>query len=160
MSISKTAYYYKPKKRIGDEAIKIYLQALANVHKRWGFDKMMLKIKMDKQPWNHKRVYRIYCEIGLNIRVKPRKRIPKGEAKVINQPITSNVCWSIDFMSDVLSTGQKFRTINAVDDYNRECLLIEPSYSLPSSRVTELLDTVAAKRGYPEMIRVDNGLHY
>ena len=113
---------------------------------------------MDGNPWNHKRVYRIYCELGLNIRVKPRKRIPKGEAKTLTQPLYSNICWSADFMSDVLSCGYKFRTFNVIDDYNREGLLVEPGSSLPSSKITWLLDQIALVRGYPEIIRVDNVL--
>ena len=157
MSISKTAHYYKPKEPTGDDEIKLYLRTLAELHKRWGFDKMMLKAKADNKPWNHKRVYRIYCELWLNIRVKPRKRIPKGEGKPPLQPIQPNVCWSMDFMSDALSYGRKFRTLNVIDDYNREGLLIEPSFSLPANRVTQLLDQLVVERGYPEMIRVDNG---
>ena len=157
MSISKRAYYYRPKKKSGDEEISVYLKALAETHKRWGSDKMKLKAQVDKKPWNHKRIYRIYCELGLNIRVKPRKRIPKGEAKMLVQPIKPNVCWSIDFMSDALIDGKKFRTFNVIDDYNRECLLIEAGFSLPAIRVTRLLDQFAVNRGYPEMIRMDNG---
>ena len=134
-----------------------YLHSLANTHKRWGFDKMMLKIKNDNHPWNHKRVYRIYCELGLNIKVKPRKRIPKGEAKMLIQPIQPNLCWSIDFMSDVLISRRKFRTLNVIDDYNREALLVEARFSLPGYKVICLLDDLAEERGYPEMIRVDNG---
>ena len=160
VSVSKTAYYYKPKKSIGDAEIKVYLQVLAEKHKRWGFDKMMLKVKMDNKPWNHKRVYRIYCELGLNLRIKPRKRIPKGEAKALLQPIQPNICWSMDFMFDVLYCGRKFRTFNVIDDYNRECLLLEPQYSMPSRKVTQLLDMLAETRGYPEMIRVDNGTEF
>jgi len=157
VSVSKTAYYYRPRKRTGDAEIKDYLLALAEKHKRWGFDKMMLKTKTDKKTWNHKRVYRIYCELKLNLRIKPRKRIPKGEAKVLLQPIYPNFCWSMDFMSDVLYCGRKFRTFNVIDDYNREALLVEPSYLLPAIRVIALLDLIAQVRGYPEMIRVDNG---
>lgn len=160
MSISKTAYYYQSKKRDDDDAIEVYLQSLAEKHKRWGFDKMMLKARLDGKPWNHKRVYRVYCKIGLNIRVKPRKRIPKGEAKVLIQPIRPNICWSMDFMSDALICGRKFRTLNVIDDYNREGLMVEPSFSLPAKKVTWLLERIAAKRGYPEMIRVDNGAEY
>ena len=160
VSVSKTAYYYKPKKRAGDVEIESYLRSLAESHKRWGFDKMMLKAKSDKKPWNHKRVYRVYCELGLNIRVKPRKRIPKGEAKTLVQPLQPNICWSMDFMSDALSYGRKFRTFNVIDDYNRECLLIEPSFSLPAHKVIQLLDQLAIERGYPEMIRVDNGTEF
>lgn len=157
MTISKTKYYYKPKKHNSDIQIENYLKVLAEQHKRWGFDKMMLKVKMDDKPWNHKRVYRIYCELGLNIRIKPRKRIPKGEAKILLQPIRSNVCWSMDFMSDALIDARRFRTFNVLDDYNREALLIEPSFSLPSNKIIHLLDVLAVIKGYPEMIRVDNG---
>ena len=157
MSISKTSYYHQPKKRAGDTEIEAYLTALAKDHKRWGFDKMMQKAKLDGKSWNHKRVYRIYCELKLNIRIKPRKRIPKGEAKVLIQPIQANVCWSMDFMTDVLMNNQKFRTLNIIDDYNREALMIEPKHSLPACTVTQLVGQVAAQRGYPDMIRVDNG---
>jgi len=157
MSVSKTAYYYQPKKRAGEKEIEVYLAEQADAHKRWGFDKMMQKAKLDGKPWNHKRVHRIYRELGLNIRVKPRKRLPAGEAKVLMQPLAPNESWSADFMSDVLFCGQKFRTFNVIDDYNRAGLLIEPSFSLPAKRVTQLLDEVAAHRGYPNMIRVDNG---
>lgn len=157
MSISKMAYYYKPKKRQADVEIASYLQSLATAHQRWGFDKMMLKIKTEHRPWNHKRVYRIYCELGLNIRVKPRKRIPRGEAKMLFQPLQANVCWSMDFMSDALCYGRKFRTFNVIDDYNREALLVGTSYSLPAIRIVQLLDGVAVHRGYPHFVRVDHG---
>jgi len=157
MSISKTAYYHIPKKRLGDEEIARYLQSLAELHKRWGFEKMRQKAKIDGKPWNHKRIRRIYCHLGLNIRVKPRKRIPKGEAKMLIQPIRSNICWSMDFMSDALMEGRKFRTFNVIDDYNREALMVQPSFSLPAIKVTQLLDQIALQRGYPEVIRVDNG---
>lgn len=157
MTVSKTAYYYQPKKRAGDRAIAESLKSLAQRHKRWGFDKMMMKLKMDQKPWNHKRVYRVYCDLGLNLRIKPRKRIPKGQARALMQPLHANLCWSVDFMSDSLDCGSRFRTFNVLDDYNREALLIEPSMTLPAMRVTQLLDQVAVTRGYPEMIRTDHG---
>ncbi|WP_395168600.1 DDE-type integrase/transposase/recombinase [Piscirickettsia salmonis] len=122
----------------------------------WGFDKMMAKIKQN-YAWNHKRVYRVYCELKLNLRVKPRKRLSPRQAKMLVQPIVPNYCWSLDFMSDTLSNKRKFRTLNVIDDYNRECLLIEPAFSLPSMVVTRLLDQVAESKGYPEVIRSDNG---
>jgi putative transposase len=117
----------------------------------------MKKVKELNFKWNHKRVYRVYCEMQLNIKIKPKKRIPSREQKALVQPLKSNVCWSIDFMSDGLMHGKKFRTLNVMDDYNRECLMIEPSFTLPAIRVTGLLDRIAEIRGYPEMIRVDNG---
>lgn len=157
MTISKASYYYQPKKQKTDGVIKHQLKALAKAHPRWGFDKMMASIKLDGKPWNHKRVHRIYCEEGLNIRIKPRKRLPSGEAKVLVQPIAPNVCWSLDFMSDSLYGGRKFRTLNVIDDFNREGLLIAPSHSLPGLAVTKLVDRLCERRGKPMVIRVDNG---
>lgn len=133
------------------------LKELAEAHLRWGFDKMMTKIKELNCGWNHKRVYRIYCELKLNLRKKPKKRIPKGKAVSLVQPIRPNICWSIDFMSDALTSGLKFRTFNVIDDYNREALDIEIGFSIPAEKVTLRLDIIAMARGYPEMIRVDNG---
>lgn len=160
MSISKTAYYYKPKHSAQDKEIATYLCAVAEKHKRWGFDKMMQKIKNEKLGWNHKRVHRIYCENKLNIRIKPRKRIPSGEAKTLVQPLRPNICWSMDFMSDALGDARKFRTLNIIDDYNREGLLIYASYSISSQLVIECLEQLALTRGYPDLIRVDNGPEY
>jgi len=121
---------------------------------------MMLKIKLENKPWNHKRVYRVYCKLSLNIRIKPKKRLPKGEVKALVQPLEANACWSMDFMADALISGQKFRTFNVIDDYNRECLLLKADYSLPAPKITQLLDEVAGLRGYPSMIRVDNGTEF
>ena len=156
-SISSSAYYYRPIKKVEDERIKASLNQLAAEHPSWGFDKMMAKIRQCQHAWNHKRVYRIYCELGLNIRIKPRKRIPCGEKKSLTQPLRSNFCWSIDFMSDALRCGRAFRTLNILDDFNRQILLIEASYSFPATKVIQCIDQLAVDRGYPEMIRVDNG---
>lgn len=156
-SISQSAYYYKQIIKPEDEVIKCILSELAEKHIRWGFDKMMSKIKLLGYKWNHKRVYRVYCEMGLNIRIKPKKRLPSRNKIALVQPIKSNVCWSIDFMSDVLSDGRRFRTLNIIDDYNSEALLIHPAMSLPSRYVTQLIDQVAETKGYPSIIRVDNG---
>ena len=88
------------------------MQLLAEKHIRWGFNKMLYKLKQEGFTWNHKSIYRIYCELKLNIRVKPKKRIPARKAKTLKSPIKPNTCWSIDFMSDILSNTQKFRTLN------------------------------------------------
>lgn len=155
--VSRSVYYYKSIKKAEDEDIIRLLKQLSQAHPRWGFRKMLAKLKHQGYGWNHKRVHRIYVELGLNIRVKPKKRIPSREAVFLIQPIKPNVCWSIDFMSDILRCGDKFRTLNVIDDYNREALLIAVNHSLPAQRVTHYLDEVALTRGYPDMIRVDNG---
>ncbi|QGP51109.1 hypothetical protein PsalN5692_02589 [Piscirickettsia salmonis] len=84
--IGRSVYRYQPKKQVADTKIKKVLTDLAKVHHRWGFDKMMAKIKQN-YAWNHKRVYRVYCELKLNLRIKPRKRVSPREAKMLVQPV-------------------------------------------------------------------------
>ncbi len=107
--------------------------------------------------WNHKRVHRLYCKLGLNIRRKCRKRIPARNPEPLRVPDKVNVCWSIDFMSDALWDGRKYRTFNVVDDHSREVLGIEVDLSIPAQRVIRTLEQISLTRGYPEKIRMDNG---
>ncbi len=107
--------------------------------------------------WNHKRVYRVYCEMKLNLRVKPKKRLPKRKANPLVHPNEANLSWSLDFTSDSLSCGRAFRTLNIIDDFNREILWIEADTSLPALRVIRTLEMIASWRGYPKQIRLDNG---
>ncbi len=156
-SISQSNFYYKAKKSVTDENIKSQLLKLAKEHRTWGFEKMYAYLKNKGMNYNHKRVHRIYCELGLNIRIKPKQHFTKREPEVLLQPIVPNFYWSMDFMSDALYNGVKFRTINIIDDYNREALSITIAFSIPSAFVTNLIDDIAITRGYPDNIRVDNG---
>jgi putative transposase len=157
MKISRTGYYYQPKKQNDDALIKKALTDLSVRYHRWGFKKMFDYLRNAGHGWNHKRVYRVYGELSLNLRVKPKKRLPSREKKALSHPVAANVCWSMDFMSDVLTNHQRFRTLNVLDDYNRESLLIKPAFSLSATIVTRALDELADTRGYPAMVRVDNG---
>jgi len=89
-----------------------------------------------------------------------KRRIANPEKKVLLQPIHPNLTWSIDFMEDRLENGRKFRTLNIMDDYNREALAIEVDYSFPSLKVVEMLKRVIEWRGKPEEIRSDNGTEF
>ncbi|MFZ3069729.1 MAG: integrase core domain-containing protein [Anaerolineaceae bacterium] len=93
----------------------------------------------------------------LNLRVKPRKRLPSREKVSLSQPQHANESWSIDFMSDSLMNGKAIRTMNIMDDYNREVLGIEVRHSFPAEQMTKILDPVAEWKGYPKQIRSDNG---
>jgi len=116
--------------------------------------------KQQRFKWNHKRVYRIYKQLELNLRIKPRKRIKRDKPEALSVPIAINQVWSMDFMSDSLGTGRTIRTFNVVDDYNRECLGIEIDYSLPSRRVIQSLEHLIEWRGKPKALRCDNGPEY
>ena len=105
---------------------------------------------------NHKRVYRLYVEEKLSLRRKQgRKR--SGVRQPLPEPVTANQAWSVDFMTDALSSGRRFRTLNIVDDYTRECLAIEVDTSLGGVRVVRVLEELKQRRGLPRQIRSDNG---
>src|SRR5712692_963943 len=107
--------------------------------------------------WNHKRVYRVYCSLKLNKRRKGKRRLPTRNPAPLAVTQTMNECWSADFMSDALWGGRRFRTLNVVDDFNREALAIEVDFSLTAERVVRVLERIAAVRGYPLKLRSDNG---
>ena len=111
-------------------------------------------------PVNHKRVYRIYRELELNMRIKPRKRLQREKPEPLVVPEAPNEVWSMDFMADQLADGRSFRTLSVLDDFNREGLAIEVDFSLPSERVVRVLNQIIAWRGKPLAIRVDNGPEY
>lgn len=132
------------------------LTNLAKQYPHYGFGKLFVLVRRAGHPWNHKRVYRIYGELKLNIRRKYKKRL-KRFPKPLLQPTRPNYCWSMDFMQDSLSCGRTFRTFNVVGDYNREGLGIEIGTSLPAQRITRFLDGLISVRGKPKRIRSDNG---
>ena len=115
--------YYKPKPR-SDGPIIDKLSDLAERHPTLGFWKMYDMIRMEQILWNHKRVHRVYVEIGLNIRRKKKRRLPVPVKEPLTWPIDANIVWSMDFMQDSLTDGTKFRTFNVIDDFNREALNI------------------------------------
>lgn len=110
--------------------------------------------------WNHKRVYRIYCELELNLRIKPRRRLKRDKPDALAVPEEINEVWSMDFMHAWLTDGRSFRTFNVIDDFNREGLGIELDLSLPALRVIRSLDQIIEWRGKPKAIRCDNGPEY
>jgi len=156
VNISRTVYRYEPDIHKDDPVIDA-LNELVAEQSTWGFDKMYPYLRRQGKPWNHKRVYRVYCKLKLNIRRKSKKRLPSRNPEPLNVPAMINQCWSIDFMSDSLWDGRKYRTFNVVDDHSREVLGIEVDLSLPTQRVIRTLEQIALTRGFPEKIRMDNG---
>jgi putative transposase len=160
-AISETCYRYQP--RLSDENIEIadWLIRLTHNQKDWGFGLCFLHLRNVKGfHWNHKRVYRIYRELELNLRIKPKKRIVREKPEPLTVPVAINECWSMDFMHDALEDGRSFRLFNVIDDFNREGLGIEADFSLPGERVVRTLERIIEWRGKPQAIRCDNGPEY
>lgn len=160
-NISESCYRYQPKLDGENALIADWLLRLTETHKRWGFGLCFLYLRNVKgYGWNHKRVYRIYRELELNLRIKPRRRIKRDKPDALSIPTAINQVWSMDFMSDSLSDGRSLRTFNVIDDYNRECLTIDVDLSMPSLRVIRALEQVIEWRGKPAALRCDNGPEY
>jgi putative transposase len=155
-AIRQSVYYYQPVPD-NDHEIKDKLAELSEVHRRWGFWMMHHHLRGLSHIWNHKRVYRIYTEMKLNMRRKHKRRLPLRPQESLVQPLMPNLTWSMDFMHDVLNNGIKFRTFNVIDDFNREGLNITLGTSITSQRVIRELERLIDWRGKPADIRVDNG---
>lgn len=156
MHFARTTFQYKAKPKDDKELIDQLTELVEN-HPGIGFWKSYKRIKRKGFTWNHKRVYRVYTQLKLNIRRRAKKRLPARVKQALFTPETINQVWSVDFMSDSLWDGRKFRLLNIIDDYNRQVLAIETDTSLPAARLIRVLDQLKESRGLPQSIRMDNG---
>lgn len=159
--ISETCYRYQAKLSDENAEIADWLLRLTQSQRNWGFGLCFLHLRNVKGfQWNHKRVYRIYRELELNLRIKPKKRLVRETPQPLAVPATINETWSMDFMHDQLQDGRSYRLLNILDDCNREGLVIEADFSLPAERVIRCLNQLIEWRGKPQCIRCDNGPEY
>ncbi|HEY9259911.1 DDE-type integrase/transposase/recombinase [Chitinophaga sp.] len=107
--------------------------------------------------WNYKKIYRVYTSMKLNIRRRVKRRLPARIKEALVIPDHPNQVWSVDFMSDALVDGRKFRLLNVIDDFNRESLAIEVDTSLPALRLIRVLERIIEQRENPVCLRTDNG---
>ena len=156
IGISDSVYRYQPDLHRDDEVIAA-LQAAVERYPACGFSKLFKILRRWGHPWNHKRIYRVYTALNLNMRRRGKKRLPTRNPEPLAVPVSANLCWSMDFMCDSLFCGRRFRTFNVVDDFNREVLAIEIDLNLPAPRVIRVLERAIAWRGYPKKLRMDNG---
>lgn len=159
--ISHTCYRHLPRYCAENAEIADQLLILTHNQRNWGFGLCFLYLRNVKgYGWNHKRVYRIYSELALNLRIKPKRRIVREKPEALAVPAQINQCWSMDFMHDQLADGRSFRLLNVIDDFNREALTMDIDLSLPAEREVRALNQVIEWRGKPVVIRSDNGPEY
>lgn len=156
IGMPRSTYSYRSKAK-DDQAVIDQLLALTEKHPAIGFWQCYHRLRAKGYRWNHKRVYRVYTNLKLNIRRRAKKRLPARAKQQLFQPEKVNQVWSLDFMHDSLWDGRSYRLLNVIDDYNRQVLWIETDTSLPALRVIRVLEQLKESRGLPEMIRVDNG---
>lgn len=155
LKISRSSVRYQSVKQ--DAGLIEQLENLAKEHPSEGLWMYYDRLRNSGNKVNHKRLYRIYKQMGLSHRRKVKKRLPARVKEPLDIPGSFTQSWSIDFMTDTLSNGRKFRCFNVIDDYNREVLYIETDYSLKSSRVIWVLKHLINRHGKPQKIRMDNG---
>jgi len=156
--LARAAYYRPPRAPLArDEAVIEALTAVVAESGRWGFWKCFDHLRLLGRCWNHKRVLRVYRALRLNLPRRTKKRVPTRVRQPLDAPATLNHTWALDFMADRLYDGRAFRTLNVLDEGNREALAIEIATSLPSWRVVAVLEELVAVHGAPAALRLDNG---
>jgi putative transposase len=156
VALDRTSARYQSRRKPQTE-LQERLRSLAEQRPRFGYRRLTVLLRRQGLKVNHKRIYRLYRLEGLAVRRRRRKRV--APCQRVNQaaPERAGQVWSMDFTHDTLATGRRFRTLNLVDTFTRECLAIEVDSSLGSTRITRVLDRVLADYGQPERIQVDNG---
>lgn len=157
LGLSRAAYYQIPQGRDRDAEVIQAINAVIDKYPRWGFWKSFKALRRKGHRWNHKRVYRIYCELRLNQKRRAKRQLPRRIKQPLFVPEQANQVWSADFMSDALYAGKRFRTFNVIDDFNREVLHVEIDTSITSRRLIRIFERLRLERGLPDVLRVDNG---
>ncbi|WP_408380283.1 IS3 family transposase [Paraburkholderia megapolitana] len=156
VGISRSLFRYESR-RADDGELTGRMVAIAAQKRRYGYRRIHVLLRREGWLANHKRIWRLYSRAGLSVRRRKRKRIAAVERMPRSLPTASNQSWSMDFVSDGLAHGRRFRCLNVVDDYTRECLAIEVDTSLSGLRVKQVLERLREMRGLPSSIILDNG---
>src|SRR5512143_4329739 len=158
VGFSRSACYQPTVARaVRDAPVIEALNAIVAERTRWGFWKCYWRLRADGHPWNHKRVHRVYCSLRLNLQRKAKKRLVTRERQPLSVSAVVKRVWALDFMRDTLYDGRPFRTLNVIDEGNREALRIEVGTSIPAAHVVRVMDQLIEVYGRPEAIRLDNG---
>lgn len=161
LQLSHSVYYYHSSRR-EDLPLRLRVREIALSRVRYGVKRIYTLLRREGWKDNHKRVYRVYKEEGLNLRSK-RPRRSRAAARRLDRPENLQLyqCWSMDFVSDALFDGRKFRTLTVVDNYSRECLSIKVGQSLKGVDVVTTLEYLKHEKGIiPQRLQTDNGSEF
>jgi putative transposase len=154
MQIAVSSFRYESRR--SDEVLRERLVAAAREQPRWGYRRLQILVAQWGMHVNHKRIFRVYRDLGLPVRRRKRKRLMRvGVARVALT--AANQEWALDFVHDGTASGRAVRVLSVVDACTRECLALEVDTSFASRRVTRVLEAIVAERGRPLAIRCDNG---
>ena len=146
--------------RPDDDALRERLKALTQERRRFGYRRLHVLLRREGQVVNRKKVQRLYREERLMVRRRGGRKRAIGTRRPIETPLAANQRWSLDFVSDQITDGRRFRILTVIDNCTRECLALVADTSLSGRRVARELDAIIARRGRPDMIVSDNGTEY
>ncbi|MEY9420933.1 transposase InsO family protein [Bradyrhizobium japonicum] len=144
--------------RADDAALRQRMRAIAEVRRRFGYRRLHVLLRREGYLVNHKKLFRLYREERLAVRRRGGRKRALGTRAPMVVPIAPNDRWSLDFVSDQLTDGRRFRILTVVDECTRECLALVADTSLSGSRVARELDRLMIERGKPKMVVSDNGI--
>jgi putative transposase len=159
LGLAPKTYRYRAR-RPDDAALRARLRALASERRRFGYRRLHILLSREGLLVNHKRLFRLYREEKLGVRKRGGRKRALGTRSPMALPQGPNQRWSLDFVSDALSCGRRFRILGVVDDFSRECVGLIADTSLSGQRVARELDQMTAQRGKPLMIVSDNGTEF
>ena len=146
--------------RTDDVVLRERMKAIAHERRRFGYRRLHVLLRREGHLVNHKRLFRIYREEKLAVRRRGGRKRAMGTRAPMLVPMLPNDRWSLDFVSDQLTDGRRFRVLTVVDDCTRECLALVADTSLSGLRVARELETLITSRGRPRMIVSDNGTEF
>jgi putative transposase len=144
-------------RRPDDGSIRVRLRELAAIRRRFGYRRLQILLDREGTHMNHKKLRRLYAEEGLQVRRRGGRKRALGTRAPMTIPQGPNQRWSLDFLSDAMTDGRRFRIFAVVDDFTRECLCLVADTSLSGLRVARELDGIIAERGRPVLVVSDNG---
>jgi putative transposase len=160
LEVDTSSYHYKPRRR--DQAgLEARIKEIAHVRVRYGYRRVHVLLRREGWACNMKRVYRIYRNLGLQLRKKPPRRRVRAKLREDRQPaVRPNDVWAMDFVHDQLATGQKLRVLTVVDTFSRYCPGLDVRFRYRAEDVVATLERVCRDVGYPRTIRVDQGTEF
>ena len=130
---------------------------LAHARRRFGYRRIHDLLRREGVHANHKRIYRLYCEAGLSVGKRRRRKLVMADRQALHVPSAPNEVWSIDFVMDALANGRRIKCLTIIDDFTRECLDIAVDYGISGGYVARVLESIGQFRGLPQAIRTDQG---
>jgi putative transposase len=157
VGLSRDSFRNPPMASEQTQALRCRIVDIAHQRRRFGYRRVHDLLLRDFPGVNHKRVYRLYREANLAVRKRKKSKRPLNERVPLQLAKAVNEVWSMDFVSDSLSNGRRLKYLTVADDFSHECVDIAVDFGISGEYVTRLLDTAAMFRGYPDMVRTDNG---